>query len=294
MHKKIHCTVIAQSVILHLGTIFCPLFVGNHLSLSMLQQIFNTMEKFSLKWNDFQTNVSKTFSSLRQEEHLFDVTLVSDDEEHIAAHKLVLTASSQFFKNILKKASHASPMIFLSGFKSSDLLLIMDYIYQGEVQILQSDLDGFLEVAQRLRIEGLIGKGEEENTYSHDDDRKDFMDSTYGEQQDEEFTDMSVTSNSKPVLAAKKSISRAERTVSVVCNSTNFDAKAAVDDLVEKTDDGWRCKACGKTTKTLDIRRHAEMHIEGLSFDCQHCDKTFRSRQILADHKRNNHRKHNI
>ena len=268
--------------------------MGNHLSLSMLQQIFNTMEKFSLKWNDFQTNVSKTFSSLRQEEHLFDVTLVSDDEQHIAAHKLVLTASSQFFKNILKKASHASPMIFLSGFKSSDLLLIMDYIYQGEVQILQSDLDGFLEVAQRLRIEGLIGKGEEENTYSHDDDRKDFMDSTYGEQQDEEFSDMSVTSNSKPVLAAKKSISRAERTVSVVCNSTNFDAKAAVDDLVEKTDDGWRCKACGKTTKTLDIRRHAEMHIEGLSFDCQLCDKTFRSRQILADHKRNNHRKHNI
>ena len=247
------------------------------------------MEKFCL------TNVSKTFSSLRQEEHLFDVTLVSDDEQHIAAHKLVLTASSKFFKNILKKASHASPMIFLSGFKSSDLLLIMDYIYQGEVQILQSDLDGFLDVAQRLRIEGLIGKGEEDNTYSHDDDRKDFMDSTYGEKQDEEFTDLSVTSNSKPVIAAKKSISRAERTVSVVSNSTNFDAKAAVDDLVEKTDDGWRCKACGKTSKkTSDIRRHSEMHIEGLSFDCQLCDKTFRSRQILADHKKNNHRKHNI
>ena len=225
---------------------------------------------------------------------MFDITLVSDDEQHIAAHKLVLSASSEFFKNMLKKASHSNPMIFLSGFKSSDLLLIMDYIYQGEVQILQSDLDGFLDVAQRLKIEGLIGKGEEENTYSHDDDRKYAVDSTYREQQDNEFTDLkeSVT---KPVLAAKRSISRAERTVSVLNNSTNMDAKAAVDDLVEKTDDGWRCKACGKTSKkTSDIRRHAEMHIEGLSFDCQLCDKTFRSRQILADHKKNNHRQHNI
>ena len=115
------------------------------------------MEKFSLKWNDFQTNVSSTFSSLRQEEHLFDVTLVSDDEQHISAHKLVLTASSEFFKNILKKAKHSNPMIFLSGFKSRDLFLVMDYIYQGEVQILQTDLDQFLHVAQQLKIEGLIG-----------------------------------------------------------------------------------------------------------------------------------------
>ena len=85
--------------------------------------------------------------------------------------------------------------------------------------------------------------------------------------------------------------------MSVVSNSSNIDPKAAVDDLVEKTEDGWRCKACGKisTSKTSsDIRRHAEMHIEGLSFDCQLCDKTFRSRQNLAKHKQFNHRGYNI
>ena len=85
------------------------------------------MEKFCLKWNDFHTNVSKTFSSLRQEEHLFDVTLVSDDEQHIAAHKLVLSASSQLFKTMLKKDSHSNPLIFLYGFRSHDLSLIIDH-----------------------------------------------------------------------------------------------------------------------------------------------------------------------
>ena len=44
-------------------------------------------EKFSLKWNDFQKNVSQSFGLLRQEEDLFDVTLVSDDEMQIPAHR---------------------------------------------------------------------------------------------------------------------------------------------------------------------------------------------------------------
>ena len=34
----------------------------------------------------------------------------------------------------------------------------MDYIYSGEVQILQDNLDRFLSLAQRLKLEGLMGK----------------------------------------------------------------------------------------------------------------------------------------
>ena len=43
--------------------------------------------------------------------------------------------------------------------------LILDYIYQGEVQIYQEHLDSFLEVAQKLKIEGLINAtdGEDSN-----------------------------------------------------------------------------------------------------------------------------------
>ena len=174
----------------------------------------------------------------------------------------------------------------------------MDYIYQGEVQVLQNDLNGFLDVAQRLKIEGLIGNGEEENIHANDDDKKDLMDATF-EQKDNGMTvlDESLMDTLKQDTTIKRRAPKAERTVSVVSNSSNFDPKAAVDDLVEKTEDGWRCKACGKisTSKTTsDIRRHAEMHIEGLSFDCQLCDKTFRSRQNLAKHKQFNHRGYNI
>ena len=47
-------------------------------------------EKFCLKWNDFTSNASKSFGNFRNEEYLHDVTLVSDDQYQISAHKLVL------------------------------------------------------------------------------------------------------------------------------------------------------------------------------------------------------------
>ena len=59
-------------------------------------------EKFCLKWNDFYSHVSKSFGLFRNEDYLHDVTLVSDDHNKIEAHKLVLSASSEYFKDIFK------------------------------------------------------------------------------------------------------------------------------------------------------------------------------------------------
>ena len=64
------------------------------------------MDKFCLKWNDFQTTVSQSFGLLRKEKDFFDVTLVSDDQVQVSAHKLVLSACSSFFKTILKQNSN--------------------------------------------------------------------------------------------------------------------------------------------------------------------------------------------
>ena len=105
-------------------------------------------ERFSLKWNDFQSVVSQSFSLLREEADFYDVTLVSDDHTQISAHKLVLSAFSDFFKFILRKNPRSNPLLHLSGVEG----FVLDYIYQGEVQIFQNDLDNVLEVAQKLKI----------------------------------------------------------------------------------------------------------------------------------------------
>ena len=70
-----------------------------------------TMEKFCLKWDHFQDNISKSFRNLRKEKDFFDVTLISEDDEVVLAHKVVLSASSEMFKYILRRADHSKPMV---------------------------------------------------------------------------------------------------------------------------------------------------------------------------------------
>ena len=118
------------------------------------------MEKFCLKWNDFQTNVSKSFSTLRKEKEFYDVTLITDDSHLLMAHKVVLSASSDFLKNLLRKLDHAKPLIYLSGIGSKELGQIMEYIYEGKVKLFRNDMDNFLEVAKKLKIDGLEGNNE--------------------------------------------------------------------------------------------------------------------------------------
>ena len=114
-------------------------------------------DKFSLKWNDFQSNVTKSFEAFRNEGHLHDVTLVSDDQNQVSAHKLVLSASSEYFNNIFKNNKVSNPFLCLEGVSLTDLNNILDYIYHGEIQIYQDNLDQFLSIAKRFKIEGLHG-----------------------------------------------------------------------------------------------------------------------------------------
>ena len=114
-------------------------------------------EKICLKWNDFQSNVSKSFGLLRVEQYLHDVTLVADDKKQISAHRLVLSACSNYFKEVFKNnAQFSHPLLCLNGVGSEDLTNILDYIYNGQVSIHPERLDRFLEVAQRFKLEGLL------------------------------------------------------------------------------------------------------------------------------------------
>ena len=112
-------------------------------------------EKLSLNWNDLKSTVSQSFGILREEKEYFDVTLVSDDERQIPAHKLVLSACSDFFKSILRNNSHSHPLLYLSGIHSTNLSLILDYIYHGEVQINQEHILLFSDALLAIAVDTL-------------------------------------------------------------------------------------------------------------------------------------------
>ena len=118
-------------------------------------------EKFCLKWNDFQDNIASSFHGLREDIDFSDVTLVCDEDHQIEAHRVILSACSPFFSSVLKRTKHSHPMIYMRGIKSKDLVAIVNFIYHGEVNIYQEDLDGFLSIAEELQLKGLTGTSKE-------------------------------------------------------------------------------------------------------------------------------------
>jgi len=111
-------------------------------------------EKFCLRWNDFETNISGSFRELRDDKDFFDVTLACGDEQ-IQAHKVILSACSPFFLNILRRNPHQHPLLYLKGVKFSDLQSVLNFMYHGEVNVAQEELNTFLSVAEDLRVKGL-------------------------------------------------------------------------------------------------------------------------------------------
>ena len=235
-------------------------------------------EKFCLKWNDFQTNVSTNFRKLRTSDHFYDVTLVSDDQQQVSAHKVVLSSSSEYFKNILMSNKHSHPMLCLSGVNQEDLKNILDYVYNGEIQIYQDQLDQFLNIAQRFQLEGLM-QGKEETRPEPD-----------------KFENSIESSNDNmkyapPKAGIENDVNHIKSHKIITVESANFENIEELDhkinDMIEKVDGTMRrrCIPCGKLSRgSSDAREHAETHIEGLSFPCQYCEKTFRSRVSLKMH----------
>jgi len=111
-------------------------------------------EKFCLKWNDFESNISGAFKDIRDAKDFFDVTLACDDDQ-LQAHKVILSACSPFFRNILKRNPHQHPLLYLKGVKYSDLQSVLNFMYHGEVNVAQDELNSFLAVAEELRVKGL-------------------------------------------------------------------------------------------------------------------------------------------
>ena len=57
------------------------------------------MQEISIKWDESKEHLVFSLLILREESELCDVTLVSDDNRHISAHKLVLSANDRLKYN---------------------------------------------------------------------------------------------------------------------------------------------------------------------------------------------------
>ena len=121
----------------------------------------STSEKVCLQWNEFQNIVTSAFEDLKSDGDLTDVTLACEDGKQIKAHKVVLASTSPFFLDLLKRNKHPHPLVYMKGIKSENIFALVDFLYRGEANIFEDNLDSFLALANEVKLQGLSGKVEE-------------------------------------------------------------------------------------------------------------------------------------
>ena len=190
----------------------------------------------------------------------------------------------------------------MRGMKSEDLVAIVDFLYCGEANVYQENLDSFLAIAEELKLKGLMGQTEDgdkktESNYTDPAYRQNNPKSLYKEEKSNMDAEKRQT-NLEPTLdkQPRNLQINSERRISIP-NFVSGDLKELdekVKSMMEISQNliasgkatAKICKVCGKEGQSMAIRDHIEAnHLEGVSLPCNVCEKTFRSRMILRKHK---------
>ena len=256
-------------------------------------------EMLCLQWNNFHDNIKGTFRNLREDNDFADVTLVCEDGQQVEAHKVVLAGSSPFFQKLLVRNKHPHPLLYMRRMNSDDMMAIVDFLYYGETNVHQDNLENFLAIAEELQLKGLMGKSNDK-VEEFDIDRK-LATSTTKPSVDKPAK-VPRTLPYSQISSGNISAAETERTVAVSSYFSGAleELEEKVKSMMEKSKNkiangkqiAYKCKVCGKEGKDNAIKDHIEAnHLDGIVIPCNLCNKTFRTRNSYRPHKRQHQNK---
>ncbi|XP_078610542.1 kelch-like protein 9 [Branchiostoma floridae x Branchiostoma japonicum] len=99
------------------------------------------------------TTLLQALQDMREEETLCDVTLVCDSLR-LPAHKILLAASSRYFKNILSGGGDEE--VVLADMSSKAVKAVLDYMYTSEIHITQENFEDVTAAARQFQLSNLL------------------------------------------------------------------------------------------------------------------------------------------
>nr|ACO15534.1 Broad-complex core protein isoform 6 [Caligus clemensi] len=267
-----------------------------------------TTECISLRWNNYESNFKESFSELRRSEELFDITLATESHS-LRAHKVILSSCSPLFRHLIQSVPSGSrhPLLFLRGIDFKYLESLIDFVYDGEIRLIQEDLDGFLKLAQELKIKGL---SQGSTTRDLDTTKEESFESSQVEGRDfEDDMEMENTSLDYVNPLSQDADNYASETqeecppfdeslegTSHPSNSEEYIRKLDVEIsklISDKDAHGfYHCNKCKySTTRRATMQSHCEaMHFITSGFKCDVCQKVLKTRHSRKNHKLKYHK----
>ena len=283
-------------------------------------------EKFCLKWNDFEANISSAFRDLKEEKEFSDVTLVCADQQ-VEAHKVILAASSPFFKRVLRNIQHSHPLIYMKGVKFSDLEALLSFVYHGEVNVAEADLKNFLALAEELEVKGLTPGKNISNDSSTNPPQSYSNKLQPNSNQQHQPTEAPLPQNSAQACLQTPIKTEQEWSQSASENNNADEAAYAkgesessqlvknlqvpvgevaqymgyeginqergdefdLNNYIEKISEGhFKCNICGHVSTRQILRRHVEnKHFPGMfEYPCDQCEEKFNTMDKYQNHRK--------
>ena len=225
-------------------------------------------QQFSLSWNDFEKCASNAFKELLEETDFADVTLVSDDLFQLKAHKVILSSSSSVLKKILQVSPQQHPIIFLAGIPYKEMKSLINFMYLGQTEINEDDLNIFMNAAAKLDIRGLNKEiKHHEREIETENQMKNVMDNC------------DVPNIIKDVVITME-------------NDMEHDVETESEDVTFTQTNILKCEQCNYTSQySHHMKRHKNAAHDGVKFPCEICDYKSSFQTNLARHKKQKHSK---
>ena len=172
-------------------------------------------------------------------------------------------------------------------------MAMVDFLYLGEANVCQENLDSFLAFAEELKLKGLTGRSAPQEELKPE--TKMFTVPLKMEKNKPNRTTVRQNSETLAYEEADTSLALNSSKISVQLDDLDDQIKSMMTKSDINSDSGQgsisTCNVCGKEGPTKGMPRHIEAnHITGVSHPCDICGKISRSRNALRKHRYDHHR----
>jgi len=204
-----------------------------------------------------------------------DVTIVTEDNQKIEAHKVILKACSPIFKNMFEKAS----VIFLSEINCEELNHLLQFMYFGLVSVDEDKMETFIELGKKFQIIAMF-------------DSEIVEEDIQEKLQNDCVIENETVDDKNGVNGDFESIRDREENFELFpkMNDENV-VKDKTLEWSQETKSEYKCSQCDYSTTTKKFlvshrnsKHHSYEQTEARKFSCSHCEKRFLKQVALDKH----------